>query len=104
MHVYDEDKDEGDGDEDGMCGVIQEENNQLPPKIPYEESGPQTEESSPRQSSDSKDLVVEREPTPEPNSPATSIPSSLGTASNTPVMRVGNSPASATVCGVPHIK
>ena len=89
--MYDEDEDEDDDEEeDGMRGVVQEEDDQLPPEFPHEESGPQTEESSPRQSSDSKDLVVEREPSPEPDPPATSLPSSLGTASNTPVMRISD--------------
>lgn len=42
--MYDEDEAD---DEDGMHGVVQEEDDQLPPEFPYEESGPPTEEPSP---------------------------------------------------------
>lgn len=88
LPVYDEDQDDEEEDE-RMHDVVREEDDQPPLESPHEESGPQTEESSPRRSSDSKDLVVEREPSPEPVPPATS-PSSSAITSNAPVMRVSD--------------
>ncbi|KAI6026241.1 hypothetical protein BKA83DRAFT_4240649 [Pisolithus microcarpus] len=55
LPVYDEDED--DDEAQLMHDVVQEEDDQQPPESPREEFEPQTETSSPRQSSDSKDLV-----------------------------------------------
>ncbi|KAL4074109.1 hypothetical protein J3A83DRAFT_4357950 [Scleroderma citrinum] len=89
LPVYDEDED--DEVDDGIHGVVREEDDLLPPVSPHEDSGHQTEESSPRQSSNSKDLVVEREPSPEPAPPVTSsMSSSTAITPNTPVMRISD--------------
>lgn len=61
LPVYNEDE-----DEDVMHGVVQEEDDQPPPESPREPSVLQPEDPLLRQSSDCKDLFVEREPSPEP--------------------------------------
>ena len=69
-----------------MRGVVEEDDDQIPPESPREESGPQTstEESSPRASSDSKELVVEIEPSVEqPSAPTAPDSSSQPTTSTT---------------------
>lgn len=58
-----------------MRGVVEEDDDQIPPESPREESGPQTEESSPRASSESKEPVVDIEPSLERSS-APSAPES----------------------------
>lgn len=59
--------------------MVEEDDDQIPPESPHEESCPQTEESSPRASSDSKELVVDIEPSPEQSSAASSHDSSSQT-------------------------
>lgn len=82
LPVYDEDEDDDEAQQ--MHDVVQEEDDQQPPESPREESGPQTEASSPRQSSDSKDLVVEQELFPEPATLSTSpAPSPMAVTPNT---------------------
>lgn len=82
LPVYDEDED--DDEAQLMHDVVQEEDDQQPPESPREEFGPQTETSSPRQSFDSKDLVVEQELSPEPALSNTSpAPSPLAVTPNT---------------------
>ncbi|KAF9222547.1 hypothetical protein BS17DRAFT_167647 [Gyrodon lividus] len=71
-------------DEDEQSRSVVKEEDQIPLESSHEESGSQTEESSPRGSSDSKELVVELETSPEPT-PALTAPTafSLVTMSNT---------------------
>ena len=74
---------EDDEDEEQMRGVVEEDDDQIPPESPHEESGPQTEESSPRASSDSKELVVDIEPSLEqPSAQSSQEPSSHPTIVN----------------------
>ncbi|KIJ18914.1 hypothetical protein PAXINDRAFT_97024 [Paxillus involutus ATCC 200175] len=68
---------EDDEDEEQSRSVVEEEDDQIPPESPHEES-------SPRESSDSKELVIELETSPEPTPALTSPrPSSLVAMSNT---------------------
>ncbi|KIJ67920.1 hypothetical protein HYDPIDRAFT_148021 [Hydnomerulius pinastri MD-312] len=82
--VHNEDDED---EEEHLRSVVEEDDDQIPPESPAEESGPQTEESSPRGSSDSKELVIELETSPEPTPAYTSpTPSSLMPISNTTSM------------------
>ncbi|KAG9316368.1 hypothetical protein JVU11DRAFT_2401 [Chiua virens] len=82
---------EDDEDEEQLHGVVEEDDDQIPPESPHEESGPQTEESSPRASSDSKELVVDTEPVVELPSASSSHDTPLQTTtSNTPALPVND--------------
>lgn len=76
---------EDDEDEEQLRGVVEEDDDQIPPESPHEESGPRTEEYSPRASSDSKELVVDIEPSLEqPSAPTSHESSSQTTTLNIP--------------------
>ncbi|KAH7888569.1 hypothetical protein F5I97DRAFT_721338 [Phlebopus sp. FC_14] len=82
---------EDDEDEEQMRSVVQEEDDQIPPESPHEESGPQTEESSPRASSGSKDLVADLEASPDPAPTYTSpTPSAATTSITASVLRASD--------------
>lgn len=71
--------------------MVEEDDDQIPPESPHEGSASQTEESSPRASSDSKDLVVGIEPSLEqPSAPSFHDSSSTTTLNTTPPLAVGD--------------
>lgn len=72
--------------------MVEEDDDQIPPESPCEESGPQTEESSSRASSDSKELVANVEPSLEQSSALSSHDSSSQTTTlnTTSLLPVGD--------------
>ncbi|KAH0827518.1 hypothetical protein J3R83DRAFT_4231 [Lanmaoa asiatica] len=82
---------EDDEDEEQLRGVVEEDDNQIPPESPHEESCPRTEESSPRASSDSKELVIDIEPSIEqPSAPSSHESLSQTTLNTTSTLLVGD--------------
>ncbi|KAH7925547.1 hypothetical protein BV22DRAFT_1195119 [Leucogyrophana mollusca] len=80
MPIHDEDYDDEDQQVEQQ---LDDEDDHPPPESPRDDYTPPTDTSSPRPSSDSKDLVVEPETSPEPTPSYTSpTPSSIATLSN----------------------
>ncbi|KAF8441489.1 hypothetical protein L210DRAFT_3398578 [Boletus edulis BED1] len=78
---------EDDEDEEQLRGVVEEDDDHIPPESPHEESGPQTEESSPRASPDFKELVVVDI---EPSLEQPSVPSSHDSLSQTTTLNTAS--------------